>query len=41
LYAIDEDELGVEGEEYLYDEIDSIYHENEIDEYWKQFFDFM
>jgi len=39
LYAGDEDELGVEGEEYT--EIDAIYDENEIDEYWKQFTDFM
>ena len=41
LYAIDEDELGVEGEEYEYTETYAIYDENEIDEYWKQFSDFM
>ena len=34
LYAVDEDELGVEGEEYEYAEIDAIYDENKIDEYW-------
>lgn len=41
LYAIDEYELGVEGEEYEYAKTDAIYDENEIDEYWKQFSDFM
>lgn len=41
LYAVDEDELGIEGEEYEYDEIDAIHDENKIDEYWEQFFDFM
>lgn len=39
LHAVDEDELGVEGEEYT--KRDVIYDENEIDEYWKQFIDFM
>ena len=37
LYAVDEDELGIEGEEYVYDEEDAIHDGNEIDEYWKQF----
>ena len=41
LYVVDEDELGIEGEEYVYDEADSIHDENEIDEYWKQFSAFM
>ena len=41
LYAVDEDELGIEGEEYVYDEADAIHNENEIDEYWKHFYDFM
>ena len=41
LYAVDEDELGVEGEEYEYAKIDAIYDENKIDEYWKKFYDFM
>lgn len=39
LYAVDEDELGVEGGEYS--ETDVIYDHNEIDECWKQFSDFM
>jgi len=39
LYAVDEDELGFEGEEYA--ETYAIYDENEIDEYWKQFNHFM
>jgi len=34
LYAVDEDELDIEGEEYMYDEADAIHDENEIDEYW-------
>ena len=41
LYVVDEDELGVEGEEYEYAETDIIYDENKIDEYWKQFSDFI
>jgi len=41
LYAVDEDELGIEGEEYVYDEADVIHDGNEIDEYWKQFSNFM
>ena len=41
LYAVDEDELDIVGEEYVYDEADAIHDENEIDEYWKQFSDFM
>lgn len=41
LYAIDEDELGIEGEEYEYDETYSIHDENKIDEYWKHFSNFM
>ena len=41
LYEVDEDELGVEGEEYEYVETDAIYDENKIDEYWKQFYNFM
>lgn len=41
LYAIDEDELVFEGEEYEYDETHAIHDENKIDEYWKQFSDFM
>jgi len=39
LYAVDEDEIGVEGGEYS--EIDVIYDDNEIDECWKRFSDFM
>ena len=39
LCAVDEDELGVEGEEYS--EIDVIYDDNEIDECWKRFSDSM
>jgi hypothetical protein len=39
VYAVDEDELGVEGEEYT--ETGAIYDDNEIDEYCKQFSDFM
>lgn len=41
LYAVDEDELGIEGEEYEYAETNAIYDENEVDEYWKKFSDFM
>jgi len=39
LYALQEDELDVEGGEYS--EIDVIYDDNEIDECWKQFYDFV
>ena len=41
LYIVYEDELGIEGEEYEYDETDAIHDENNIVEYWKQFSDFM
>jgi len=39
LYAVDEDEIGVEVGEYR--ETDVIYDDNEIDECWKRFSDFM
>ena len=39
LYAVDEDELGIEGEEYEYDETYAIHEEIKIDEYCKQFSD--
>jgi len=39
LYAVDEDEIGVDGGEYS--ETNVIYDDNEIDECWKRFSDFM
>ena len=39
LYAVDEDELGIEEEEYEYDETYAIH--DKIDEYWKKFSNFI